>query len=251
MSDFSDLHALVDGHLPSSEAAKVREWVKSDPRAQAEFEAISNLKEYVSTHSLRYESEECWKACVVRLNGLDRSRKVEGFVGRYAWALCSIFFASIFVGHYAVRNVKGNDAQFKDLSTVFGAHRHPGNPLSSEQQQQADQMLKRSKLLRAGLHIVAVSRGITQDLPFERFDMADHAGALALFRIHGDLNFEDTTEDPADPTIRVGVITAPDSSAKYANCVVWNWNSTGETRVLVGTRSTQALEALASDLGVR
>src|SRR5438045_8964116 len=34
--------------------------------------------------------------CCKRLDEIDRTKRVEGFVGRYAWAICSIFICLIF-----------------------------------------------------------------------------------------------------------------------------------------------------------
>jgi anti-sigma factor RsiW len=110
-----DLHALADGELDKGEAKLLREALRDDPQAQAEYEVILNFKEMVVQQSVRHEAEDCWKACQVRMNEIDRSRRVESFVGRYAWAMCAVFFVLILGSRFMVNDVRGASARTADL----------------------------------------------------------------------------------------------------------------------------------------
>src|SRR5690349_7885295 len=103
MTDPKQLHALADEELTPAEASVVRESLKHDPQAAAEYSAILNLKDIVRSNALQHSDEEVWKACVRRLDGIDKTRRVEGFVGRYAWALCGAMFLFILSGRAAMR----------------------------------------------------------------------------------------------------------------------------------------------------
>lgn len=89
MSNMHDLHALADGQLNETEKAQVLERLKSCPVSQAEYQSILQVKDVLAGQCTEVANEEGWKACRARLDELDRAKKVNGFVGKYAWGLAA------------------------------------------------------------------------------------------------------------------------------------------------------------------
>ncbi len=243
-----DLHALADGELEKAEAAQLREALKKDPASQAEFESILNFKDVLREKPLRYESEECWRSCVKRLNELDRTKRVESFVGRYSWAMCALVFALILGGRYAVKDVRGDSARMADLDRVFPVRGNGAAPADPDLQRAYKDILDRANgaVDGKGLSRVGSSTGTFQGIPAARFILRDSQGPLVLFVIHDLVNFEDVAEDPTRPGMYTGVIRAIGAPI-VSNCAIWH--NRDFTMVLAGNRSPQDLESVAAQVG--
>jgi hypothetical protein len=238
-----DLHALADGELEKGEAAQLRQALKNDSEAKAEFEAILNFKDVLKEKPLTYQSEETWRACVKRFNQIDRTKKVESFVGRYAWAMCGVVFALIVGGRYMVKDVRGESARTADLERLL-----PGRGAQTAEdpaiEQQFKEILSRAATVTDPNPVkgLQVTTGQFQGIPAGRFRLRDAEGTMVLFVIHGDVNFEDVEPDPTHPDMQTGLLTSP--AAPYGmNCAIWHSN--GFTMALGGDRSSEELEAVA------
>ena len=239
MTDPIELHALADGEMDPREANALREALKADPRADAELDAILNLKDVVAKNSLRHSDDEVWKGCLRRLDALDKSSRVEGFVGRYAWALCAVMFAFILSGRYAMRNVQGETTRTADITRLLG-----GRPASARELAEAKEYERLLKGVASGLdrnevQIRAINSGFVRDIPAARFDMRDIEGDFRITRIDALLNLQDTVPVSSTPGMSAGV-------ADGENCLVWR--TPGHTWLLSGPRSLSDLGVLANRL---
>ncbi|RYG63446.1 hypothetical protein EON77_20925, partial [bacterium] len=241
MTDPKQLHAFADGELTPIEANALRETLKADPSAAAEVDAVLNLKDFLAKNSVRHTDDEVWKGCLRRLDGIDKTRRVEGFVGRYAWALCGALFLFILSGRAAMRNVQGDSARTADLARVFGGSAAPVTAQNRAQSKLYAQILGEvgRNLDPSEIEIGVPTRGMVHDFPAAQVAMRDRRGDLVLTRIGGMLNIQDTAPMAANPDLAVGVVDGE-------NCVVWHRN--GETWVVNGRRSVEALGAVAARL---
>ena len=240
MTEPTQLHALADGELDPREAHALREALKADPRAAAEVDAVLNLKEFLRDNAPRHTDEEVWHGCVRRLDEIDRSRRAEGFVSRYAWALCGVLFLFIVSGRFAMRNVQGDSASTADLAGVF----HSSAPVTDSARMKS--RLYEAILGQAGkgldpneIEILLPTQGFVQGRPAMRIPMRDGEGDLVLLRIRDYLNIENTAPLDSNPNLYFGVVDEE-------NGLVWHPGN--ETWVLSGARSVDALHQVASRL---
>lgn len=241
MTDPKQLHALADEELNPTEANALRETLKRDPQSAAEYNAILNLKDVVRNNCLSHSDEEAWKSCVRRLDAIDKSRRVEGFVGRYAWALCGTMFLFILSGRYAMRNVEGDAARTADLARVFGGS---ARPLDSRKQAEAKMYSSivqavRSTLNGSEIEVGNGKVGSVRDLPAARYPMRDGIGDLTLTQIQGTLILEDTAPLPGHPAMEASV-------SDRMSSVIWHKND--QTWILSGDRSLDQLSGIAEQL---
>lgn len=244
MIDPLDLHALADGELEKPEATRLREALKSDQAAKSEYESILNFRDLLKDKPLKYQSEECWRSCVKRLNEIDRTKKVETFVGRYSWAMCAVVFALILGGRFFVKDVRGDSARMADLGRVFPSRGSiPSQAVSAQQQQYKSILDQVGRVLDSKtLQPVGRSIGTFQGIPSVRADFRDGEGLVTLFAIDGLVSFDDAVEDPTQPGTYTDLI--PISGTPYSsNCVIWHRGET--TFVLAGDRAAQDLENIA------
>jgi hypothetical protein len=247
MKELHDLHAFVDGELSPEEARAIRVWIASDPTAQAEWSAISNLKDCLKEKSSKHSAEDCWKVCVKRLNELERSRHVETFVGKYAWAMCIILFALVIGGRYAVAGNKGEVVQAADFGLFHSSSQSP----SPEVKKLFGQIMAQAHRNRAEVRLLSQTSGMIKDQPVDRFVFSDQMGELAYYVIKNPLSLEDASQvsvglsggtiPGADPTG-----TGPEPRSSYVI-----WVDGDQTNVLIGPRSVEDLSRAARDLGLR
>jgi hypothetical protein len=247
MMDPLDLHAFADGELDKDLAAQVKSALSSDPAAKAEFDAVLNLKDILRTRSVKYTSDECWKACVVRMNEIDKTHRVESFVRRYAWSMCTILFVLILGGRYMVKDMHGDTAQTADLGRIFSSVKGTSNvPAASPAQQQIyDNVLRRARVAIGAP--VNQADGQVQDIPVHRIILRAGDGNVMLFVAPAVVNFEGSAEIPTEPGVSSAVITSP--RGVYENCVIWH--SDDSTFVLAGEQSVGDLDTLRERITVR
>jgi hypothetical protein len=240
MKELQELHAFIDGELNPEQTKDVRAWIAKDASAQAELNAISNLKDCLKDKSSTHSADDCWKLCVGRLNELDRSRKVEGFVGKYAWAMCAILFALVIGGRYAVSNTKGQTVAAADFGLFHSSSQSP----SPQVQKLFSQILSQAHRNRADVRILNQSSGMVNDTPVDRVVFADDRGELYYYVFPNPLNLEDASEVSPGAGISGGRI--PGSRSSYVI-----WVDGGQTNVLVGPRTVEDLSKAARDLGLK
>jgi anti-sigma factor RsiW len=218
MNDWLDVHALLDDELPAEERAKIQERLKSCDKTQAEYYAVHELKAALATKCLEPECEEVWQKCTKRLDAIDRTKRVESFVSRYAWGICSLFFCFI-IGAAVMNRLNGNSLKAGDVERVSASL----TPLSAPRSQATDEKrrwlqenLDNSMVLQPG-RITLIGGGagfLTDGRKITRADLQDRDGRLRLYVIQ--------SAGAIDGTEKVG-----DQSQYSAgrlnnlNCVAW------------------------------
>jgi hypothetical protein len=126
--DRLDIHAFADRELAPDELTRLEREIASSPEATRELQAIQSLKSCLLTKLEAPQPGEVWKICSERLDELDRVKKAESFVGKYAWALSALLFAVI-LGGGLLNRARGysvnmaNVATFNSDLTSWGAPR--------------------------------------------------------------------------------------------------------------------------------
>lgn len=241
-----DLHGLADEQLSPEEAARVREALKSDPTAVVEFNSILNLKDFVKERAACYKSEETWVVCVGRLNELDRARRVEGFVHRYAWGVCAVLFLFVLTGRMMVRGVQGQTVQSADLfhgTSGLIPHQMPVSADAAARDRWLDEVLGQAKqaIDTNRVAVVGGASGIWNGLKVSQLELVDNGGRLKLVIVPGLVNWQDTALMPGQPPVYAGVING-------TNCVAWN--SHGNSLLLVAQRPYDDLQSVAARIAL-
>lgn len=96
MSDWLEIHALADEQLDAAEKKRVEDRVAGCAESQKELHAIKSVKSALSSRCDTIDCRATWSRCVKRLDEMDKAHRIESFVGRYSWALCSLFLVFIF-----------------------------------------------------------------------------------------------------------------------------------------------------------
>src|SRR2546423_12219389 len=117
MRDWLEIHALVDDELSAEERARLQAALTSDPRAQLEFQTVKSLKVLVASRCTHHDCDEQWRMCVKRLNEIDKTKKVEWFVAKYGWGICSAFVVVI-LGPAMFNRANGGRLHSDELSKI-------------------------------------------------------------------------------------------------------------------------------------
>jgi anti-sigma factor RsiW len=246
MNKIEDLHALIDGELNSEESRRLRALVDGSTSMQAELSAISNVKDLLRQKCSNSPTDEVWKVCVVRLDEIDRSRKVESFVGKYAWAFCAGLFLLVIGSRFAVTDVKGETARAADLLQFHSSATGP----SAENQRLFAQLIQNSRVNRSGVQVLSHASGMVNDVPVDKLVIADKTGRLIFFAIQNVVHFEDSSMVPTESGISGGIMPTPTAAdAPRLNYVIWL--DSGKTYVLAGPRSIDQLAEASVDLGLK
>ncbi|RYG44917.1 hypothetical protein EON79_13835 [bacterium] len=244
MIEIVELHAYVDGELSKADAERVRSAVMADPRLAAEVRAIEAMRSAIARHARPCECEDAWKGCVGRLNELDRSRRVEGFFGRYAWGLCGAVFLAIVAG--GVMNRGATPVQTQDLArAVAGFLPSQGSSTATPAQRQwVDSLLRRADaaLDPSRLFFGRAAWGEFDGHPVVRVPMKDVNGEMSLLVFDTNTSFGGLVPLDQEGQYSAGKI------AKL-NCVVWS--TPQGSFVLMGDRSSQDLGEVAKRIAVR
>lgn len=240
-----DLHALADEELEPNRAAEVREALRHDAEAASEFNAILNLKDCVR-EKVRptADCEEVWRGCVGRLNEIDRSRRVEAFVGRYAWAICGAFFACILVGGLTNHGKPSGGTASADLARMFANLVPTGSPASAQNPHWVDGLLgqARHSIDPSRFSVQNAAEGWVDGRRVVRLGLRDASGDLVLMVITGSVSFDGMEPLASNAQFQAGQMGR-------ANFVTWR---RGETSlVLFGVRSPDELAQVAGRISVQ
>jgi len=217
----TDLHALADNELTPAEAALLRETLKSDPVAAAEFDAILNLKDCIREKVRPVPCDDTWKACLGRIKEVEKTRRTEAFVGKYSWALCAAFFGLIVVGGYFHRGGTTANVESADIArmiTNLVPTSAPTPPRSNEALSRwLDSLLgqARQSVDPARLQILNVAEGQVDGRRVVRFALRDASGDLALLVIPSAVGFAGMEAVPTNGKYVSGHVGR-------VNCVAWN-----------------------------
>lgn len=233
MTDYSLIHAYVDGQLSGEERAKVEQWIKEDPKARAEFDSVEALKSVLSRCCEQVSCEETWAKCKGRLGEMDRKSGIEAFVGRWAWGLCSIFIVAI-MSAAVMNRAQGPQIRSTDLMSTslvpFGA------PQSKSETDQRTWLHGLSIPLEPSVvKVEGAFRGFLNGEQVIRLDIRDSEGPMQLY-VASLREFTDSEE-----TNEYGVVRSGDETGL-------TWSERGKSYLLVGPRTPQALTAIADGL---
>ncbi len=242
MKDVLKLHALADNQLDPLEAAQIQDAIQNDPALQIEYHAVINVKDCLKTKVSSVTSDETWRVCVRRLDEIDRTKRVEGFVGRYAWAMCSVFFICISVtGWQNHGRVTGSSIETADLVHVMTGFGKPVPAAVSPMDGQLDFIMKRARAALAHKDMNMLDRQPAQmnGLQVSRYVIQDRWGKMMLMVIPAVVVFEDLSPMEENPGIGCGKLGA-------LTCVGWHEN--GYTLALLGDRPPGDLATVAGKL---
>jgi hypothetical protein len=239
MSDHMRLHALADNCLDPEESRLAEAELRENPASKAEFDAIRNLKGLLHLKAEKHTCAKTWQRCVSRLDELQKREKVEGFVGRYAWGLCSIFLVVI-AGAAIMNRTYGHDLRAGDVAKIVGGV----GPFSTSTAPPAEDMSR--WLDRAQVHLdfgdltpAAFIQSNFEGRNFAQFDLFDESGRVRLIIAQG---FENLIG--AEPILDSSEYSS--SMVNRMNCV--SWNQDGFLLVLLAPRSLDETLKLAQSI---
>ncbi len=238
MIDPLKIHALADGEVPPSELAALRDEVSACEESSRELQAIKDLKALMS-RATPVECEDTWKACTKRLNEIDKTRRVENTVGRYAWGLCGAFFVAIVFGGYMSRTGSNGVVRSGDVPRMVSGL-IPFSSFKSKTPQDARQWMSANaadvSMPSNRIRILGGEIGQSNDgHKLLRLKLQDNRGDMDLIVIFGADQVDGLKQ--VDGQFQQGVIDE-------LKCVAWH--SKGQAMILVGDRSADELQAIAS-----
>lgn len=243
MIDPRDLHALADGELSSEEERLLRKQLAESPQAQAELQSIQALKHALRSKCLASDCGQEWLLCVGRLNEIDRSRRAERFVGRYAWALCGVFLVTILAGGLTNRNGRSDSVSMSDISRIATTLAPSRTPPAQDaaRERWLDDLLgqARQSVDPNRVRILGYSDGQLDGRPVTFFSLLDGKGKFALLVMPGVVNLEGTRDLPQDQVFKLGHLQG-------LNCVVWTDGR--NTLAVVAKRTHEDLIQVATGL---
>lgn len=243
MIDPLELHAYADGQLEATDRARVSRQLETDPASKAQLDSILSLKQFVSTNCQAVECKDEWKKCLGRLNELDKAKRTESFVGKYAWALCGVFFVAILMGGVMSRNNPNSGRESADLARLAASFSPAGAPVSKEpvaMRRWLDSLVGQAaaSVSPERLDIVSASTGELDGSRAAKLVLRDSGGDMALVMVNSNLNLDELPMGGEQP-YHVGQLQG-------SNCIAWHDRE--NTLVLVGNRPYDELIPVANKL---
>jgi anti-sigma factor RsiW len=245
MIDPLELHAYADGELDRETEDRVRRQLQSDPSSSAEVASVQALKGALG----RLQPVECkaeWRACVARLDELDKVKRTEGFVSRYAWALCGVIFLFILAGGITTRLAPSTSMASSDLARAvasLGASSKPTSQQPAEVRQWLDRLVGRASDLISpdGLVVLGANSGEVDGYRVAQIELRDREGDMALVVLNANMSLGDMPTT-TDPQFRAGQLQG-------VNCLAWN--DGGYTLVLAANRPYDKLAEAAKNIIIK
>lgn len=238
MMEFEQIHALADGELGGQEQAEVIERIGRCEKTRAQYETAILLKQTLKTKCGPVECRDAWKTCRSRLDEIDRAKRAERFVGKYAWAICGIFLLSIIGAGTLNHFGRGRALYAGDVSSIVSGL----TPVSVQ-----PQGIRNWIASKLGQDVVAIPQTERMDVcgvalgerdgrRFVRVDLKDTRGRMALIAVSDTSALAGSSE--------TGSRAFSHRQIESLNCVSW---TQGECALLlVGDRSPSELESAAA-----
>jgi hypothetical protein len=246
MTDYTLLHALADGELSGPEMATAEELLRTDPIANAEYQAAVSIKKTLASQSQVKMDPKSWQAAIDRLNELDKRTKAEKFVGKYAWGMCSIIFALI-LSTGLLRHYSGSPVGTGDMAQYAAALQ----PFSRDVKQTGQDMRSWIRDVSYGapiqidpgfLTVHRFGQQIEEDRSTTVLYCSDAAGPLSLIVVKGANGISGAEQMAKQGNYLIGQIG-------NANCLCWS--DKGFVITLVGNRGYQDLAKVAEGILLR
>lgn len=225
------MHGLADGQLSPEEQIVAERLVETDAECRAELTWAKFLKSTLPQKCRMDADPEVWKQSLARFDTIDKTRRTEGFVAKYAWVLCVAVVMFIFSGAYVNRVVGSQTVGREQVAELFnpvGTSRTPSPNLSTA-----------NALDLRNYSVVGYFEGKAANRPSQYFRLQDRFGSLALVVIAGATNLEGIDNS-------TGVTGFLSGEMNGANCITWTMR--GNTYVLASNRPVSELLDLAQGM---
>ncbi len=246
MMDRLDLHAYVDGELSRERSDQVKLSLSGSAEDLREAEAISSLKQMLATRTTQPESAAEWNKCVSRLNEIDKTRKVERVVSKYAPAFCGALLGVILATGLLHKRSDPGHISSPDLAKMAGSlepMRPPKKQLGFNEDRWLGGLINQSKLSTPDhLTVRGVSNGQIGGIPVRSFSARDEKGDVTILVVRQELDLEGMTPMTGHTNLLAGKLNG-------VNCVV----QTGKdhTIFIVAQRTFEDLASVSSQVAIR
>ena len=213
MSELNEkIHAFVDGELPTEERAELIEQISANQSANAEYQWAQYLKSTLRSKCESITNEECWKRTKSQLDAIDRTKQVNGFVGRWGWAMCGVLAIFILGGILHNRIYGGQELSTSRMAGLYGSLVPLGSPSS---QKEAENVLRAAfgeapmDLDSSRLNMVQMQRGQMEGRPAIEVVFEDQKGKFNLYIIQGIRAVTGSMADKGEPYSQVEINQIP------------------------------------------
>jgi len=244
--DLLKVHALIDGQLDEAESREVKNHLAGCDLCNTEFLAVTSLKSVLATKCEKAETKESWAKCKKRLSEIDRTTKVESFVGRYSWAMCAVLFLVIVGGSITNRVFGRNSVHSGEVASMMSSM-SPLSGIKPVSWGDSQEWLRRNfgyapaQKQPDGITVLSMARGSVNGRQGALLKMADSKGLLQLLVIDAE-GLEGGTRMDGRTKYSVGQIN-------MVNCI--GWTDHQMTFVLVGNRPYTALGDVADKISLQ
>lgn len=236
MTDRELLHAFADGELTPEETARVGSGLTEE-----EERFVRSVRDYRKEIVIRVDEPDVssWLAARERVREIDSARRVETFVGRYAWGLVGALGLSlVFVGvrNRAIDPGRIESADLARMAASLGSSRPRPTVGAEAEKAWMDELLGRAAVSidPQRLAIRSSAEGLLDGQRVTRLVLADAVGDLSLLVVHGPATFDGMAD--LGGGFGAGRIGA-------TNCVTWSDGASA--MVLCADRPVADLRAVA------
>jgi len=238
---------MVDGVLTGEELASAHAHLDVCPQCKGQYEAILSLKRCLGQLPEPADCQKPWKACIDRLNEIDKAKRIDGFIGKYAWGICGAFLALIVLAGVHNRalgpsNVSAGQVAQMASSLMPVSSSRVSNPNSI--QQFMNESVGNAPLAYNTSQPRAVSgaRGVFDGHPIVQLRFVDDKGSFVILVIGGTDGLEGF--DPISVGNRY-----QGSQMASVNCI--GWADRGFALFVMGDRSLADLCKIAESVRIR
>jgi anti-sigma factor RsiW len=234
-NDRLDMHALADGEL-AGEALLAAQRKKDESRElRAEYESVIALKGALQKVEPQ-TSPQAWQKCRDRLGEFEKRSAVEGFVGRFSWALCTIFFALILGAGLFNRAFDAGGIRTGDAARMLSGLAPVSQPAESAP-------VEMSAWIRppqgSEIRVTGYAVGRQNGHPVRLLHFEDARGRFSVLAIRGVNRVEGV-----EPMLEHRAYSA--GRLNGTNCITWS--DEADALFLVGERPYEELARLADQM---
>jgi hypothetical protein len=238
--DSETLHAFIDGELPAAERSAAMTAIQEDPKASLDHAIYVSLKNATTTLPAPQYPEGAWKQCVRRLDDIDRTRRTEHFVSRYAWVMCGAIFLLI-LGAGGVNRLRGQSFDSNEMSHIASSliPTSKATDTANVGKWLQDQVGATPVPHLEAVTIVRAEAGFVDDHQVARLILRDSKGLMTLYIVQGDEAL-DGLETLQNTNFHV---------VPFSNGSCLAWSAQGSTMSLSGERDPESLAQVAGVIG--
>jgi hypothetical protein len=238
--DAETLHAFIDGELTAPEQEATMTAIQEHPTAALDLASFSALKAATAKLPSPQLPDGAWKTCVRRLDEIDRTRRTESFVGKYAWGMCGAFLLLI-VGAGGLNRLHPQSFDSNEMGHITSSliptatssdTANVGKWLQGQVGSAPVPHLDRLTVIRAEV-------GVVDDHRVARVLLQDSTGVMTLIIVNGSQALDDL-----QPLANTNFHVLPLSNG---SCLAWN--ASGYTLSLSGQRDPNSLARVATEIG--